>query len=414
MVQPSANAPSPAASPTAARLLPTLYPTPTLLPTITPAPTLTAAATLPSPTEVPFDTPALALRYAIPTLGLARELVGTVGNQLTITDLQTGRQVVKTNQAAVLLEIQSALLNRQLAALPDGCDHCVHFSYELPLVPQQGAGWLEDPVLLASVENFMAVNLGPHFPPDTALGLRRRASAYNVAQTLALLADGTLWQWLATSAEVEMPPSVGAEWTGWLAAWRQLELAASYGSRCLDYPDDTLFIAESAGSSLVTINCPDLALPATLLPLYAQLEPLLAAAAGDTALPAPSLPLPQTAFLFYQRADGGSVTLFPTGKLEISGVLAENVVQTIEVEAVLALTSTFTDTHLLPVDNAPVVPAKKRAAAEPFEFATLHVLALRTDWGVSAWGWNEAPPDLVALLLPQLDAWLDAAAPPSP
>ncbi|GAB4150370.1 MAG: hypothetical protein Fur0021_12860 [Candidatus Promineifilaceae bacterium] len=375
---------------------------------------LTATATLLPPTDVPFDTPMLSLRYAIPALGLARELVGTVGNQLTVTDLQTGRQVVKTNQAAVLLEIQSALLNHQLAALPDGCDRCVHFSYELPLVPQQGAGWLEDPVLLASVENFMAVNLGPHFPPDTVLGLRRRASAYNVAQTLALLADGTLWQWLATAAEAEMPSRVGAEWMGWLAQWRQLALAESYGSRCLDYPDDTLFIAAAAGSSLVTINCPDLALPATLLPLYAQLEPLLAAVAGDTTLPAPPLPLPRPALLFYQRSDGGNVILFPTGELEISGVLAENVVQTREAEAFLALMSTFTATHLLPVDNAPVVPAKKRAAGEPFEFATLYVLALRTDSGVSAWGWNEAPPDLITPLLPQLDAWLDVAASSSP
>src|SRR5690606_7332989 len=130
-----------------------------------------------------------------------------VGDVPTNTDLQTDRQLVKTNQAAVLLEIQGALLNRQLAELPDDCDRCVHFSYELPLVPQQGAGWLEDPVFLASVENFMAVNLGPHFPPDTVLGLRRRASAYNVAQTLALTADGTLWRWLATASAVE-PPSI--------------------------------------------------------------------------------------------------------------------------------------------------------------------------------------------------------------
>ncbi len=394
----------------AAGALPTLYPTITPLPTVTPSPTLTAAATQPPPTDVPLDTPVLTLRYAIPALGLARELAGTVGNQITISDLQTGHQVTRTNQAAVLLEIQSALLNRQLTELPDECDRCVQFSYELPLVPQQGTGWLTDPVLLASVENFMAVNLGPHFPPGTALGVRRRASAYNVAQTLALMADGTLWRWLATSATVEMPVGADAEWGNWLAEWRQLDLADSYGSRCLDYPDDTLFIAEAVGSHLVTIQCPDLALPATLLPLYEQLEPLLAAAAGDTSLAAPPLPLPQPAILFYQRADGSSVTLFSTGRLEIGGILAENVVQTVEAETMLTVTATISAARLLSVDNVPVVPAKKRVPGDPFEFATLHVVALRTDRGVSAWGWNEAPPELLVPLLRQLDAWLDAAA----
>ncbi len=407
---PASASPFPAASPTAAHVLPTLYPTPTFLPTATPSPTFTAAATPLRPTDIPFDTPVLALRYAIPALGLERELVGTVGNQLTITDVPTGRQLVKTNQAAVLLEIQGALLNRQLAELPDDCDRCVHFSYELPLVPQQGAGWLADPVFLASVENFMAVNLGPHFPPGAVLGLRRRASAYNVAQTLALTADGTLWRWLATASAVEPPSTVGSEWADWLVAWRQLDLASSYGSRCLDYPDDTLFIAEAAGSSLVTINCPDLALPTTLLPLYDQLEPLLAATAAETSLPAPPLPLPRAALLFYQRADGGRATLFPDGNLEIGGISAENVVQTVAAGTMLTVTSTISATRPLSVENALIVPAARPTAGEPFEFATLYVLALRTDQGVAAWGWNETPPDVLLPLLRQLDAWLDAAA----
>jgi hypothetical protein len=195
---PTVSGPSPVA-----QLPPTFTPRPEeLAPSPTPRPTQPPGTPAPTNTPIDFEQTAVEVRYQIPSLGLDRRLQGNINSQIIYVDEATGAAFQRNNQASILLELQQVLPNLELAELPDECDSCVRLTYELPLRDEAGTGWLQDPVLLASVENLMVVNLGPHWPPEAVVGLRRSASAFEPAHTIALAEDGRLWAWLATMPDV--------------------------------------------------------------------------------------------------------------------------------------------------------------------------------------------------------------------
>ena len=316
---PIAPTPGPAAPgaprPTAAALPPTFTPPATLVPPTAPPPrpTLTAVATV---TAIDFEQTAVELRYTIPAIELDRRLQGNIGSQIIAVDETTGEARQFNNQAGILLELQQALPQLTLAPLPEGCETCVRLAYNLPLAGVSGEGWLQNPILLASVENFMSVRLGPHFPPETQLGLRRGVSPYAPAHTLALTADGRLWRWLATDTQLPEPVDAATAAPGLLPIMDALpldELEAQYVVDCAGSAIETLLV--DADSTPIRLVCPEFALPATLLPLYLALDDLLAPTIADVSVPRPPAALPLAALLDYRRADDVRLTLYQDGRV---------------------------------------------------------------------------------------------------
>ena len=204
--------PAPAA-PTPNVVRPVLTPgqlPPTFTPEATAVPPATATlAASPTPeataTAIDFDKTAVQLRYTIPVLGLDRRLRGNISGQISVLDGATGRAEEYSNQATVLIELQDILPSVELLPVPEGCEACVQLEYELPVTGETGSGWLQDTVLLVSLDNFMTAALGPHFPPGTQTGLRRNISQFAPAHTIAVLADGRAFRWLATDAQIAVP-----------------------------------------------------------------------------------------------------------------------------------------------------------------------------------------------------------------
>ncbi len=214
--RPQTTATSPA--PITPAVVGTPLPRPTLvnIPTLLPTPSLAAQPTAtetrpPQPTPAPSATIelneiVLSLEYSIPGLGLTRTLTATFASRITVSDSVTGQTVVQPQQSRVLLEIQTALEGLTLEPVPAGCDLCPQLAATpCPWPTRPDDGWLTDPMLLASLENYFAVHLGPHWPANTVLGLRRSASAYRPAHTLALTAEGQLWRWTAVDSQVAPP-----------------------------------------------------------------------------------------------------------------------------------------------------------------------------------------------------------------
>lgn len=303
----------------------------TLVPTYTPLPTaavradtsaeLGAAAAdqvSPSATPVDFSQVIVELRYEIPALGLDRVLVGDMANRIVFLDKATGRQVEYGSQGGVLLELRQALAAAELEPLPDGCVLCVQLEYQLSLDGIEQAGWSRDEVLLASIENFMAVALGAHFPKDTVAGLRRSATAYAPAHTIAYTTDGSLWSWLAIEPEVAAPiGAVGAlqSLSENLDALPLAEMPDDYVVSCQGSPVEWMFVNWGGAARAFNIVCPEFSLTADLLPVYLNLN-----AAATVKLSLVALERPQAAFslnqlLSYRRFDGARLDLFYGGLL---------------------------------------------------------------------------------------------------
>jgi hypothetical protein len=298
----------------------TLQPTFTPLPTAGPLPSITPPPPRPTAvpnTPIPFDETVVELRYRIPALGLDRRLQGNVAGSIIVVDEANGLARQRSNQAGILLELRSVLPTLSLALLPDDCPACVHVTFALPAQSVTGDGWLQDPVLLASIENYLAVGLGPHFPPNTVIGLRRAASPYAPAYTLSLAADGRAQGWLATEPQVD-PPSpadparVELEL---LAALPLAELRNQYVADCPGRPLETFTLQSGDDDWSGTIRCPELSLSPALLPLYLRLSDIVAERTAPVSLPQPEPLFPLEAFIVYQRADGTSLTLFHDGAL---------------------------------------------------------------------------------------------------
>ncbi|MGD2049412.1 MAG: hypothetical protein PVH03_07955, partial [Chloroflexota bacterium] len=296
------------------RVLPTIYPTNTAVPPATPTDTR-----IPVPTEVPntpvaFDQVAVDIRYFIPGLALDRRIQGNVANQIEVVDETTGESVIRRDQPGVLLELQQALSEVELSEVPEDCDYCVQMEYELPLADISESGWLDDPRLLASLENYTAVLLGPHFPEGTVVGLRRGASPLHAAHTIGLTEDGQLYFWTAVDPEVPAPQPAGQAFSDIneeLADLDTVSFAESYTASCDEgFSQETLTIRGEDGDVEISITCPAHALPTSLTPIYQTLDELVVDVMGDDLLERPAMALPLDSLVFYRRDDGFRLNLF--------------------------------------------------------------------------------------------------------
>ncbi len=305
--------------------------------------------TVPTDTPVPFGETAVELRYAIPAIGLDRRLQGNVSSQIILADETTGQIIKRNNQSGTLIELQQTLPNLLLGPIPEGCEACVHVSYNLPFSDEQGDGWLKDRVILASIENYFAVSMGPHFPPNTIVGLRRTASPYAPAHTIAITEDGMQTVWLATESELEtaVPANPAI-----LEALNQLDLtqlAPEYRVTCGVTPIENMLLVSGETTHQIIINCPEYALPDTLVPFYAAIDDVLAAklAASDVTEERPPALFPLDALLDYQRVDGAQLTIFRDGTAVAISPSNQTVTSTLASTDVISLTTTLLDSNEL-------------------------------------------------------------------
>jgi hypothetical protein len=387
--------------------LPTIYPSATPRPPAEASPTPRPQATEAPETPVSFDETVVRLAYAIPSLGLERTIVGSIAAHVTVTDEATGAAVTRQNQPGVLLELQQALSELTLAELPEGCEECVRFSYALPLASLEGAGWLQDIRMLASVENYASAVLGPHFPPDTVAGLRRSATPYYPAHTVAVAADGRLWRWSAVEPQVAPPLDGGPESAAVLAAAEQVDLgevAAEYTAACpAGAGIDDLRLGEGDAAAVVRIVCAELALPARLVPLTLLLQEIGRDVVADASLPIPEAEVPLAARIHYRRADGARLDLL------------EGDVAVARTPAGIAYSETLTASLVLSLSTALAEAEGLSEGADRLSGETEgNALFVRGAWTVYELVWEGDPPSAVNSVLEQLErilARLIAAAP---
>lgn len=396
-------------APTATNIvLPTLLPTRTAVPSPSPAPTQPPQPTATATTAPDFNQVAAELRYTIPGLSLDRRVTGTVGGEITLVDETTGETVVRANQGGVVTEFQQSLPTFALAEMPDDCPFCVYFEYELPTLGVSDSGWLTHTQLLASIENYTAVSLGPHFPPGTVIGLRRGASPYKPAHTMALTAGGQLWQWLAIDEEIAEPVAAGAANAALLAALSAIpleEVENEYTAACgEEIPPEMLYLnpdGEGAGKA-VRVRCPNLSLPTTLLPLYLQLDSLLEPLLANEGLDVPAPDVLLGTLIHYRRSDGARLTILQNNSAVLFSGGDEPITTTIDLTTVeslnvISLTATLLDSSQL----RPGIEPLTSVVAENY-------LVVRAADGVytAAWDDGEADETLQEALV-ALDALLE-------
>lgn len=309
-----------------------------VLPTASPLPTRPATVAPLADTPIPFENTVVELRYQIPAIGLDRRLQGNIGSQIMLIDETTGKGQQRNNQATILLQLQQVLKDIELPAVPDGCDQCVRLSYDLPLEEKTGSGWLQDVALLASIENFMSVTLGTHFPPGTIAGLRRSASPYAPAQTMAVLEDGRLWIWQANVDTIPEPLQVEGGFVDTVFAVDAAALNSEYVANCQGVSLETLFLSDDADGVEIMIVCPAYALPVPLLSLYSQFDTLMTAQLTGNIEP-PPVGFPLTALLDYQRADGAQLTVYIDGTTVALDADATVFTDTLAMTQVISLTT---------------------------------------------------------------------------
>lgn len=382
------------------RTIPTLYPTPTPGPTALPTDTRS-----PQPTEIPdtpvaFDETVVELRYAIQGLDLDRTIVGNVASQIEITDQTTGLSTTRRNQVGVLLELQQSLPELELAEIPDACEYCVYLEYRLPLEDKEDAGWLDNTQLLASVENFTAAMLGPHFPPNTIVGLRRSATPYQVAHTVALTSDGQLWRWTATEAELGDPQPGDDEAAELVAELEELDLETTndiYSAACPQGSGvETLFLNKSGIVNQIQVVCPELALPATLLPIYKILDQLAEDKVAEEGLQTPDPPIPLEALLYYHRNDGVETSL-----------LIDNQINILRGDGI-TLTDTLTNSFALSLTLDLVGSGALNEGVSSFpEIPTGNFVVVRGPENVWEAGWADEPDQLILPFIEQLNELIE-------
>lgn len=391
-------------SQTAVSLPPTFTPVPANTPrpaadTLAPSATQTAV----SPTPIAFDQTVVELRVVIPAIWLDRRLEGKLGGTMIVADEASGVILQRTNEGNVVAELRQLLPTLTLAPLPEGCDSCVALSYNLPADDRSGAGWLQDIQLLASVENYLSGVLGPHFPADTVAGLHRAPSPYAPAQTVALAANGRLWHWLATDAQIPAPDNASLALLSTVESLQGVVLASAYEVACVGgVAGETLWLQPSseAAAQQVRLLCPEFALPNTLQPLYLALDsvlaPRLAALAGPQRPPAR---FPLAALLDYRRADGARLTLLADG-----GVVAETAVDSITSTLPISQTAALVGSLLASGELSLGLTSFDETAAPH------HQLLVRGPEGVVDGSWGA---ETAVLFLADLDSLLQQLLPAS-
>lgn len=395
-----------AATATPLVLPPTFTPPP---PPASPTP-LTPAGATPTATlaaDVDFAEKVVEFRYTIPALGLDRRVEANRAGRIDIVDEATGLVAVLRNQGPIIEQFRLGFGGLSLPPLPEDCPGCVAFSYELVDSGESGEGWLQDPVLLASVENYTAANLGPHFPAGSILGLRRNANAFNAAHSLAVTADGQLWRWLATDAEVAAPVAVDSEpaLAAALADLPALPLADLQGEYLVDCPVvplEVLYLAPAgegesgANSRTIRLICPAFSLPASLLPLYLAADGALAPLLAQEGLTPPPLALPLDTMLDYQRVDGAHLTMQLSGQVVATDPAGSPYTTTLPVSQVISLTTRLAETNRL------VRGVTAYTAGE-----LPNILLVRGPLAMLEAAWRDLAPADIRPILVELDALLD-------
>ncbi len=361
--------------------------------------------TVPTKTPVPFGDTAVELRYTIPELNLDRRLQGGINSQIILVDETTGKAIKRANQAGVLLELQQALPDLLLSPVPEGCSGCVHFSYELPFAQEKAEGWLQDPTLLASLDNYLNVSLGPHFPSGTAVGLYRRATPFAPAHTIAITEDGLMYSWLATESEVTAPVVVEPAVLDDLNNLTLDDLADEYVTACSGTSPELLYLRQGDVAKEITILCPEFSLPAPLVPLYAQLDAALETklAASENVLERPLAAFPLDALLDYKRIDGAELTIYQDGTaVALSG--GEVITGTIGSSDIISVTTGLLDSGVMSGDLSlyatSIAPPDDGTTTPP---PPQSLVIMRGDSGVLNGAWPEAEIPALALLNAILD-----------
>jgi hypothetical protein len=400
----------------------TLAPTFTPLPDVSQLPTWTPVPDLPQATEEPvatinFSDPVIQLEYKIPALGLDRRLEGNISSQIVVIDQLRQRTVQRSNQGNILLELQQTLPQIALSPLPDGCNACVYLHYELPLSQEGREGWLQDPVISASLDNYLSITVGPHFPPDTIAGLRRNASPYYPAHTAAVTADGRVYTWLATEAQVAEPITTSLPISATLADIPLEQLADSYSVDCVVEPVEVLHISTATGPSDIIIRCPAYSLPAPLLPLYLQLDEILSTklATYTEGPPRPSPDFPLDALLDYKRLDGSRLTLFADSRITVQNGSQIIFTGTLTTTNMISLTTDLLAsgqlkpglTTFLDDDNAAVATPETAPVETPAPQLPLSLLLVRSREGVYDGEFDTIDIPFLADLNALLDSFLE-------
>jgi hypothetical protein len=256
--------------------------------------------------------------------------------------------------------------------------------------------------MLASVENYLSLALGPHWPVGTVAGLRRSASPYQVAHTIALTSAGELYRWRATepevtgAEEVELPPLPGAE----------LALAGEYTVTCPGAPLETLYLAPAGDGegATTTISCPAYSLPPALLPLYVALDQQLAPLFAGEGLAQPPSDIPLETMVVYELPGDGRILLLldDTAFFEVPGSGDEPDTLSLEAGTVLSLAAALEESGAL----APGLAGYIAAEAD-------YILLVRTEAGMAEVVWDGQPPAALAPGVEALDAiWEQLAGAP--
>ncbi|MCP5095427.1 MAG: hypothetical protein GY943_07740 [Chloroflexi bacterium] len=384
-------------------------------PVSTPRPTPPPLPTSLADTPIPFDNIVVELTYQIPALGLNRRLEGNVGSDIVLIDETSGKGQQRSRQATVLLQLQQALKNLELAPVPDGCVTCVFVSFNLPYEQKEESGWLQDPILLASIENFMTVALGAHFPPGAVAGLRRSASPFAPAQTIALMEDGRLWVWQGNKDTV--PESLTADPALFTAVSTGMvaETKNSYVATCTSVPAETLLMRAGEQEKVISIACPEFSIPTPLLPLYQQFDAVMATHLTDN-IERPPVGFSLDGLVDYQRADRVNLTIFANGTA-VAQDASGTYTTTLTSREIISLTQSLIDSGAIQLG---LTTYESDEDADETSVPTSRIL-VRGDAGVYDGEWTTfadipalaALNELLAQMIPS-DAGLPETAVPSP
>ena len=383
-------------------LPPTFTPEATAVPLVPPTPQSSPTPNA-TATSIDFDKTSVQLQYIIPILGLDRRLRGNISGQIAVLDGTNGRAEEYNNQSTILIELQEVLSTVALMPVPDGCDACVQIEYELPLTAQSGSGWLQDTVLLASLDNFMTAALGPHFPPGTQTGLRRNISQYAPAHTIAVTDDGRLFRWLAVDSQIMEPATADPVLLTLAQAVPMDILKADYIVDCaVTLPVETLVISPDAAP--IQLACPEFGLPGSLLPLYLAFDELMAPGLADLAVERPPAAFPLTALLDYRRADDVRLTIYQDGRVT-AVTTTETITSTLAATQMVSLTASLLDSGQLQTGLKSFLPTPTPVVTPAEAAAAMSILVVRGPDAVYDGHWMGIP-DLL-----ELNALLDSLLP---
>ena len=352
---------------------PEIIDTPTTIPTRPPQPT-----EIPD-TPIPFDDVVVTARVRIPAISYDRRLEGNIGSELIFVDETAGKGQFRARQAVILIELQQVLEELVLAPVPEGCEQCVDLEVTFPLEEIEFRGWLQDPILLASLENLFSITLGPHFSPDAVAGLRRTASPYAPSQTLEVQNNGTVHIWQANQDAVVASFEASEMLTTAVSQTVNTAFQSQYAASCEGVPIETLMLkSESGGVQTITIACPAFAIPLPMHDLYVQFDRLMGEVVLD-AIPAPETGIPLTAVLQYEREDNVSLLVDYQGGLSLVDAAGTLITDTLSIEQITTLTTPL-------IENGMVSLGLTTFASEEENTA---VLLIRGPQGLYDGAWNE-------------------------